>query len=61
MAPEIGSIWRNKSFSNEYITIVSPMFSNCSRKKIVYIYHETNAIGGYNSSEWFYNDWDPVG
>ena len=59
-APEIHSVWRNKTDKNEYITIVDQTMSNCSRKKIVYRYHRTNHIGGCYTSEWFYSDWDPV-
>ena len=58
-SPEIGTVWKNKMQSDEYITIVDPSSAHV-RKNIACKYHRTGHIGGYNSPEWFYDDWEPV-
>ena len=58
-SPQIGTVWKNKTHSDKYITIVDPSSAHV-RKNIAYRYHRTGHIGGYNSSEWFYDDWEPV-
>ena len=57
--PEIGTVWKNKTQNNEFITIVNSSTTH-SRKNIAYKYHRTGHIGGYNSAEWFYSDWKEV-
>lgn len=58
-SPEIGTVWKHKTHSNEFITIVVPSSAHV-RKNIAYRYHRTGHIGGCNSSEWFYGDWEPA-
>tara|TARA_Y100000992_G_C20870926_1_gene307212 strand:+ start:236 stop:475 length:240 start_codon:yes stop_codon:yes gene_type:complete len=58
-SPEIGTVWKNKSRSGVFVTIVDPSLEHI-RKNIAYKYHSTGHIGGCNSSEWFYDDWEPA-
>lgn len=58
-SPQIGTVWKHKTHKNEFITIVDPSSAHV-RKNIAYRYHRTGHIGGCNSSEWFYDDWNPV-
>ena len=56
-SPEIGTVWINK-VNKSIVKIIqpSPLYK---RKKIQYLYEDGN-VGGYNSSEVFYEDWSPA-
>ena len=58
--PKVGTVWKHKTMKYEHITIVYPSTSQCSRKTITYKYHRTGHIGGCNTAEWFYSEWDPL-
>jgi hypothetical protein len=58
--PKIGTFWVHKVQKHLFITIVQPSSHECSRKNIAYKYHHTGHIGGCNSSQWFYSEWDKI-
>lgn len=56
-SPEIGTFWINK-VDKSIVKIIQPT-PLYKRKKIQYLYEDGN-VGGYNSSEAFYEDWSSV-
>lgn len=53
--PSIGSTWVHKTLKNDnyIITIIEP-----TKHFINYTYHKDGHIGGCNSLEWFYSEWN---